>query len=124
MTEQQQMLSGKALVDCAVAMAQEKKAENIVLFNPGAESGIAEWFLICEGSNLVHTRAIADSVVVGLKKENTAPWHREGLEEGRWILLDYSDVVINILIPEVREYYRLESLWAEYERFDVASSEL
>lgn len=115
------LLCGKELVDVAVEKALEKKADNIVLLNPGDRSGIAEWFLICHGNNTIHNKAIADAIIAGLKEKNTAPWFKEGLDEGRWILLDYSDVVINILLPELREYYELEKLWEGIPRIDISS---
>ena len=45
--------------------------------------------------------------------QDTRPWHYEGLEDGRWILLDYSDVVVHIMLPDVREYYKIEDIWPE-----------
>ncbi len=113
------LLSGKELVDAAVERALEKKAEDIVLFNPGNQSGVAEWFLICHGNNVVQNKAIAEAIIVGLKEENTAPWYKEGLDGGRWVLLDYSDVVVNVLLPELREFYALEKLWEGYSRIDI-----
>lgn len=113
------ILNGKELVDAAVSLALTKKAENIVLLNPGNQSGIAEWFCICHGKNEIHNRAIADGILIGLKEQHNPPWHTEGINEGRWILLDYSDVVINILLPELREYYSLENLWEDCPRIDI-----
>ena len=114
------VLSGKELVDIAVEKALEKKAENIVIFNPGYKSGIAEWFLICQGGNVIQNKAITDAILVGLKDKKTVPWLKEGHEEGRWILLDYSDVIINILLPELRDYYELEKLWEDFPRIDIS----
>ncbi len=113
------ILNGKELVDVAVSLALTKKAENIVLLNPGNQSGIAEWLFICHGKNEVHNRAIAYAIIIGLKEQHNPPWHTEGINEGRWILLDYSDVVINILLPELREYYSLENLWEDCPRIDI-----
>jgi len=113
------ILNGKELVDAAVSLALTKKAENIVLLNPGNQSGIAEWFIICHGKNEIHNRAIADAILIGLKEQHNPSWHTEGIDKGRWILLDYSDVVINILLPELREYYSLENLWEDCPRIDI-----
>ncbi len=113
------MMRGRALADEAVLHAVAKKAEGLVLLNPGDQSGIAEWFFICHGSNEIHNKAIAEAVLVGLKEKNTPPWHTEGINEGRWILLDYSDVVVSIMLPELREYYALETLWEGCPRIDI-----
>ncbi len=114
-----QMLAGKDLVDHAVSLALTKKAEHIVLVNPGNQSGIAEWFIICTGKNEIHNKAIAEAVQTGLKAQQTPPWHTEGAVDGRWILLDYSDVIINIMLPELREYYALEKLWEDCPMIDI-----
>ncbi len=113
MTQEKTILTGKEIADIAVEAILEKKGEDIVLLNPGNESGIAEWFLVCQGTNTIHNRAIADAVVIALKEKKAAAWHKEGVDESRWILLDYSDIVINILLPDVREYYNLEDLWKD-----------
>jgi ribosome-associated protein len=123
MSTKKDFLSGKDLVDAAVKQALEKKAEDIVVFNPGEQSGIAEWFVVCHGNNGIHNKAIAEEIIVGLKRQNTAPWYKEGFDEGRWILIDYSDVVINILQPDLREYYALEALWKEAPRWDISPEE-
>lgn len=120
MNNEKPVLSGKEIADIAIAKIFEKKGEQIVLLNPGNESGIAEWFLICQGTNEIHNRAIADAILVELKGRNTTVWHKEGVDESRWILLDYSDIVINILMPDLREYYDLESLWEDCPRKDIS----
>lgn len=104
-------LKGTELVDYIVEKAQEKKAENIVIINLSEYSGIADFFIICEGDNTVHTKAIADIIVEKLSLQKTEPWHIEGHEEGRWILIDYSDIIVHVMIPELRDYYQLDKLW-------------
>ena len=116
-------LTTKELVDLAVELAQEKKAENIVLFNLGEESGIADWILICDGDNIMHTRAIADNIMYGCKKHHAPVWQNEGMEGSRWVLLDFSTLVVSVMIPELRRYYKLEELWKAYPRIDIAPEE-
>lgn len=111
MSKKKQTLSGKDIITIAIKNALNKKAENILVLNPGSQSEIADWFLLCEGKNEIQNRAIANAIVHELKEKNNAPWHKEGLEQGRWILLDYVDVVINIILPELRAYYELDTLW-------------
>ncbi len=121
MTIESSELYGKELADMAIKTILEKKAENIVLLNTGEEWGMAEWFLICHGNNVIQNRAIANAILYDLKEHyNTPAWHKEGMEEGRWILLDYKDVIINILLPELREYYLLEVLWENCPRIDIS----
>ena len=104
-------LRGKALADLIAACADSKKAEHITFINLTESAGIADWFVICQGDNAAHTRAIADAIADGLKQKKVSAWHVEGKEDGRWILLDYSDVVAHVMLPEVRQYYALEDLW-------------
>lgn len=119
MTTKGRILSGREIIDCAVEKALEKKAENIVIYNPGKESGIAEWILICQSETEVQNRAIYEAIVTELNKRNNPAWQKEGKEEARWILIDYSDAIINILLPEMREYYNLDELWKSYPREDI-----
>ncbi len=111
MNEIAKILRGRKLADCAASLADLRKAEHITLIDLTGFSDIADWFVICQGDNIAHNRAIADSIVDGLKQMKLPAWHIEGLSDGRWIVLDYSDVVAHIMLPEVREFYALEELW-------------
>jgi ribosome-associated protein len=107
---------GRELVEAAAAFAQEKLAENVTAVRVGSQSVLADWFLICEGGNRVHNGAIADCIIEGLERRGLSPWHVEGKSDGRWVLIDYSDVLVHIMLPEVRRYYSLETLWNDTER--------
>jgi ribosome-associated protein len=109
--EQKKPLAGRLLIECAAQSAFDKKAERMVCIDIRSLTGFADWFCVCQGDNPAHNRAIAESVLEALEREATVPWHVEGLEQGRWILIDYSDVVIHIMLPELRKYYLLEQLW-------------
>jgi ribosome-associated protein len=111
MKKQKNTLGGMELVKRATELALEKKAENIVTIQLPADSGIADYFVVCETDNSQHTRAIADWIVGSLKEEQCAPWHVEGTEEGTWVLIDYSDVVVHVMLTETREFYKIEKLW-------------
>jgi ribosome-associated protein len=104
-------LRGRELADLIAQLADSKKAERISLINLTGTAGIADWFVICQGDNTAHNRAIADAIAEGLKEKNVSAWHIEGREESRWVLLDYSDVVAHVMLPDVRHYYGLEDLW-------------
>lgn len=99
-------------LDAAIEVLQDVKAENITIVNGGEDSPVADWIVICEGNSFVHVRAIAGQVRDHFKQnENTLPFHEEGREQNRWILLDYTDIVVNVMLPELREHYELEELW-------------
>ncbi len=78
-----------------------------------------DYFLIVSGESDVQVRAIADAVEAELKREGTRPWHIEGREDGRWALLDYSDLVVHVFIEEAREFYDLERLWGDAGRVEI-----
>ena len=101
----------RELADLTAKLADSRKAEQITLIELIGFSDMADWFVICQGDNFAHNRAIADAIIEGLQKMKISAWHVEGLAEGRWIVLDYSDVVVHIMLSNVREYYALEELW-------------
>ncbi|MFP4415725.1 MAG: ribosome silencing factor [Fibrobacterota bacterium] len=113
------VLHGKQLLCVAIDKALEKKADKNVILELQLSTYIADWIYICESDNPIQNRAIAENIIIGLKQQGTPPWHVEGLEEGRWILIDYSDVVVHVMLPEIREYYQLETLWEESSRVSL-----
>jgi ribosome-associated protein len=116
-------LEGKALAEKAAEKAMEKKAEDMVLIDLRGTAAVADWFLVCQGTNPIHSRAIASAVERGLRDLGAKPWKEEGTVEGRWILLDYVDVVVHIMLPEVREFYELEHLWRECPQTPITGDE-
>lgn len=111
MTNNQTLLHGETLVNEIVEQALSKKANNVSVLDLKGQSAPADWFVICEGENSVHNRAIYTAVREGVKEKGTAPWHTEGGEDGRWVVVDYSDVVVHIMLPDLRKFYSLETLW-------------
>ena len=90
-------------------------------------SSLADWFVICSGLSDVQVRAIARSVEDRLDTDaSRLPLRREGQSEGRWVLLDYGELIVHVLTPQERSYYDLESFWGhgEQERFVPAPVEV
>ena len=107
-------LTPEAMVSIAAELADERKALDIVSLDLRGMVGYADYFLICSGRTDRQTRAIHDAIHLGLKSEHgLLPRRAEGVTEGRWILLDYLDIVVHIFTPETRDFYRLEQLWGE-----------
>jgi ribosome-associated protein len=105
-------LAGKRLVDAIVASAQEKIAEHITIVDlRELATTTADYFIICQSETTVQNRAIADAIADGCAVKETYPWHTEGAEDGRWILMDFSDVVVHVMLPKLRGYYSLETVW-------------
>ena len=106
-------MDNKLLVLMAAKACDIKKAQEIKLIKIDKVSYISEWILIAEGLSDVQVRSITSSVEGELKvKANVEPIRKEGVNEGKWALLDYGDLIVNIFQPEIRKYYDLESFWS------------
>ena len=107
---------------CAQA-ALEKKAFNITILELKEVSAVADYFLICSGRSDRQVQAIAQGIDERMREKGVRPLGEEGMQQGRWILLDYADVVIHIFYDHVRLYYDLEGLWREAPRIDASRIE-
>jgi ribosome-associated protein len=96
-----------------------KKAEDVVLLDLRGRSDVCDFFVVCTGLSDIQTRALARAVTTGLEALGQEPLHTEGLREGRWILLDYVDVIVHCFLAEVRQYYLLERFWGDAPRLQV-----
>jgi ribosome-associated protein len=121
-------MRGAPLLRAIAEAARDKKADDIMILNLSRESGIADWFIICQGDNAQHNRAIADNIQAELGKRGASPWHTEGMRgsgsgasggSGAWIVMDFSDVIVHVMTPQVRDYYRIEELWSPIDILDV-----
>jgi len=109
------------IVEMAESLALEKKAKDIVILDVGKVSLVADYFMITSGTNKVQVQAIADHIMQNLKDEGFMVLHREGYQEGLWVLLDYGSIVIHIFQPEGRNFYNLERLWGHAPRYERVS---
>ena len=108
------MKEAKYLVNDIVAACQEKKAKNIVIVDMAELPGtICQYFVICEGSTPTQVSAISEEILESLKKKKERPISIDGLREGRWVGIDYGTVIVHVFIPELREFYNIENLWAD-----------
>ncbi|PLX84924.1 MAG: ribosome silencing factor [Desulfuromonas sp.] len=107
------MQSKKQALLCA-AYALEKKALNVRILEVTGISTLTDYLLIASGRSDRQVQAIAESIRLGMKEEHkTSPLAVEGVSEGRWVLLDYGDVMVHIFQEPVREFYDLDGLWSE-----------
>jgi ribosome-associated protein len=96
----------------AAEAADGKRAESVVVLDLRGQTLVTDYFVLCTGTSRVQLRAIVDGVADVLAPHRPRP-RREGDESGRWVLLDYGDVVVHVFGPEARAFYRLERLWAD-----------
>lgn len=111
---------GALLAASVVRGILEKKGENIVCLDlRKIENAVCDYFIICEANSNIQVEAIADSVETTVKKElGQRPYRSEGWENALWILVDYINVVVHVFERETRQFYNLESLWADAEEVD------
>jgi ribosome-associated protein len=102
---------------CAKA-ALEKKAFNVTILELKKASSVTDYFLICSGRSDRQVQAIAESIEERMGEKGARPLGEEGMREGRWILMDYDDVVVHIFYDPLRRHYDLEGLWIEAPRID------
>ena len=100
-------------VRTAVTAMQDRQAIDLLVLDLDEISEFTEYFLLCSGSSERQVRAIADGVDEKLRQQGSRPLHVEGYDNGQWVLLDYGDFLVHIFSHEMREYYRLEKLWAD-----------
>ena len=101
------------LVEIAAGAAADKLATDIIAYDVSEQLVITDAFLLCSASNDRQVRAIVDEIEERLRRVDAKPVRREGEREGRWVLLDYIDVVIHVQHAEERVFYALERLWKD-----------
>ena len=83
---------------------------------------MTDFFVIASGTSDVHVRSLGENIQTELKKEGASAHHVEGIQQGRWVLLDYVDVVVHIFHPTLRSFYQIERLWADAETVPLQST--
>lgn len=109
-------LESKEYALIAAEAASEKKAEDIVAIDVGELLVVTDYFVICTGRNDRQVRTIAEEVEVHMKRAGLPAIGVEGADEGKWVLIDFADVVVHVFQPEERDFYRLEKLWGDAPR--------
>lgn len=115
-------LSQEERLATIVAALQDKKASDVVAMDLRPLTDTADWFVICTATSDQHVRALADEVSRRLRETGDRPWHVEGYEARRWVLIDCVDIVVHLFRRETREFYALERLWGDAARIHHASS--
>lgn len=103
----------RELVISAAEAASDKLADDIIAFDVSEQLAITDAFLLCSAPNDRQVKAIVDGIEERLRDLGTRPLRREGEREGRWVLLDYSEIVVHVQHADDRQYYSLEKLWKD-----------
>ena len=110
------------IVERVIGHILNKKGDDIVVLDLRKITSIADYFVITTGNSSVHVKAIADEVREKMKRDDRVfPWHVEGEEGRKWILIDFVDVVVHVFDQETRKYYEIEKLYDDAESRRVAT---
>jgi ribosome-associated protein len=103
------------IIKTIIQAIQDKKGEQIVSLDlRKIPEAVSDFFIICEASNNNQLRAIADNIEKEVKEKcDDTPYKHEGRQAEQWILIDYVNVVVHIMLPEPRKFYNLEELWSD-----------
>lgn len=114
----------KKLALTVAEAASERKAGDILLLKVTNVSYIADYFVLVTGYSRVQVRAIADSIEKDVEEHlHRRPLRTEGKNEGSWVLYDYGDVIVHVMMPRERDYYNLEAFWGHAERIEFTSAD-
>jgi len=116
MTTRPRVRSGPATLDLlrlAATAAVSKKATDLVALDLRDLEGVSDYFLICSAASDVQVKAVAEAIEEKLREAGERPWHVEGLEGRRWVLLDYVQMVVHVFHEKTRDYYMLDRLWGD-----------
>ena len=103
------------IIKTIIHAIQQKKGENIISLDlRKIPEAVADFFIICEAGNQPQIRAISDFVEEQVKKKcKEIPYRHEGMKHLQWVLIDYINVVVHIMLPETRKFYKLEDMWSD-----------
>ena len=103
------------IIKTIIAAIQDKKGENIISMDlRKINEAVADFFIICEASNPPQIKAIAENVERKVNEKcDDNPWHHEGYNSLQWVLLDYVNVVVHVMLSETRKFYKLEEMWSD-----------
>lgn len=111
-------MNGIELARFAASVAEDKKGEDIVIYDLRGESDVADFFVIATALSKLQARAIVGDIDKELKQRGLKKLGQEGDAASQWMLLDYGDVVVHVFSPALRDYYNLEALWGDAPRVD------
>ena len=110
-------MDAKKLAQLCRTLAENRKAENVVVLDVRGLCTITDYFVIASGTSEPHLRAIRDEITSKLREDQALhPRTVDGSVNTSWVVLDYLDVIVHVMRPEVRERYDLEGLWADAPR--------
>ena len=115
-------IGAEDLVRLCVRLAEDKKAEDIVVLDLRGISSFTDYFVICSGTSEPHLKAISNGIREGLREHaHLSPLASEGSVASQWLVMDYSEILVHIFHQKKREFYALENLWSDAPRLNLVS---
>jgi ribosome-associated protein len=112
-------IDGKERLLLCINASLKRKAKNLTILNVKEVSSFADYFIICSGTSDRQVQSISASIRENLKEYGIIPLGVEGESLGKWVLMDYEDVIIHVFYEPIREFYDIERLWPDAPRMDV-----
>lgn len=113
------MLKPEELARRIAELAEDEKAIEISILHITELTIIADYFVICSGRNPIHVRSIGETIERTMRAEGMPAIRRDGIEQGRWAVMDFGSVIVHVFREEEREYYNLEDLWRDAPRLEA-----
>ena len=99
------------LVELARKALDDMKGIDIQVIDIQGKSSMTDFIILASGSSSRHVKSLANGVAVAVKEAGEEPMGTEGVGEGEWVLVDLNSVIVHVMLPDVREYYKLEKMW-------------
>jgi ribosome-associated protein len=97
----------------AATICVENRAADVMLLDLHGLTDMTDYFVVASGTSDTHVRSVAEHVLAGLERDGLRAQAVEGLQQGRWVVLDYVDFIVHVFHPSLRSYYQLERLWGD-----------
>lgn len=114
-------MEAKELAVQAALALDSRKAANIKVIHVEDLTVLTDYFVLANGTSTTHVASLADEVEFQLGEKGVKPSHTEGRDSRQWILLDYGSVIVNVFTPDTRDFYGLESQWADGSPVDISA---
>jgi ribosome-associated protein len=112
-------IDGKERLFLCINASLKRKAKNLTILNVKEVSSFADYFIICSGTSDRQVQSISASIRENLKEYGVTPLGIEGESLGKWVLMDYEDVIIHVFYEPIREFYDIERLWPDAPRMEI-----